>query len=198
MIVIDVHQPGTLYDQIDRMRQRPAMWLGEATLTALWRFIDAYQFALTQHGIDERLDPPLQEFHDFCARYFQSASAAGWCRIILANHYGQEEEALGHFFPLFDDFRARLDVMKGRRIVTAFAREMTFHQVKWRTELPDFDAVLAACRDPLCAAYCARVAHEYDAVLRDLEHLAEQSVHVRRILEAAILAAAGKPQAGTI
>jgi hypothetical protein len=190
MKVINVHKPGTLYDQIDRMRGRPAMWLGEATLTALRRFTDAYQFALMQHGIDERLDPPLGEFHDFCARYFQSASEAGWCRIILADNFGQEEQALRQFFTLFDDFRARVDVMKARRIMTAFAREMTFHQVKWRSELTDFDAVLALCREPLCAAFRARVAHEYDAVLRDLEACTAQHPGARRILDAAALAAA--------
>jgi hypothetical protein len=170
------------------------MWLGEATLTAMWRFTDAYQFALTQHGIDEHLDPPLHEFHDFCARYFQIAAEAGWCRIILAHHCGQEEEALGHFFALFDQFRDRVDVMKGRRIMTAFAREMTFNQVKWRKELPDFDAALTACRDPLCAAYRARVAHEYDAALRDVELIADASATVRAILDVAQLASAAPPQ----
>jgi hypothetical protein len=194
MTVIDTNQPGTLYDQIDRMRQRPAMWLGEATLTALWRFTDAYQFALTQHGIDEHLDPPLHEFHDFCARYFQSASEAGWCRIILANHYGQEEEALGHFFALFDDFRARVDVMRGRRIVTAFAREITFNQAKWRTELSGFDEALAACREPLCAAYHARIAHEYDSALRGVELIAEANATVRAILEDVRIASAATPK----
>jgi hypothetical protein len=190
MIVIDVNKPGSLYDQIDRMRQRPAMWLGEATLTALWRFTAAYQLAPTQHGIDEHLDPPLHEFHDFCARYFQSASEAGWCRIILANHYGQEEEALGHFFPLFDDFRARVDVMKGRRVVTAFARDMMFNQTKWRTELSGFDEALAVCREPLCAAFRARIAHEYDAALRDVELIAVTNTTVRVVLESAQIAAA--------
>jgi hypothetical protein len=190
MRVIDVNKPGTLYDQIDRMRQYPAMWLGEGTLTALWRFTDAYQFALTQHGIDEHLDPPLHEFHDFCARYFQSASEAGWCRIILANHYGQEEEALGHFFALFDEFRARVDVMKGRRIVTAFAREMMFNQAKWRAELLGFDEALSACREPLRAAFRARVAHEYDAALRDIELVADANATVRAVLENAQIAAA--------
>jgi hypothetical protein len=189
MKVIDVHQPGTLYDQIDRMRQRPAMWLGEATLTALQRFTDAYQFALMQHGIDEHLDPPLGEFHDFCARYFQSASEAGWHRIILANHYGQEEEALVHFFTLFDDFRARVDVMKGRRIITAFAREMLFNQAEWRREVSDFDTALSACREPLCAAYRARVAHEYDAALRNVALIAVTNTTVRAVLENAQIAA---------
>jgi hypothetical protein len=194
MIVINPNQPGTLYDQFDRMRQRPAMWLGEASLTALWRFTEAYQFALTQHGIDERLDPPLHEFHDFCARYFQSASEAGWCRIILANYYGQDVEALVHFFSLFDDFRARLDVMKGRRIVTAFAREIMFNQVQWRSEFPRFDEALAACREPLCAAYRARVAHEYDAALRDVELIAVTNTTVRAILADIQKAAAALPQ----
>jgi hypothetical protein len=182
MKVIDVHKPGTLYDQIDRMRQYPAMWLGEATLTDMWRFTDAYQFALTQHGIDEPLDPPLGEFHDFCARYFQSASEAGWCRIILADNFGQEEQALRQFFPLFDQFRAREDVMRARRIVTAFAREITFNQMAWRERLHAFDQTLEACKPALCDAFRARIAHEYDAVLRDLERIGELEPGVRLIL----------------
>jgi hypothetical protein len=182
MKVIDVHKPGTLYDQIDRMRQYSAMWLGEATLTAMWRFTDAYQLALTQHGIDEPLDPPLGEFHDFCARYFQSASEAGWCRIILADNFGQEEQALRQFFPLFDQFRAREDVMRGRRTMTAFAREITFNQMAWRERLYAFDQTLEACKPALCDAYRARIAHEYDAVLRDLERIGELEPGVRLIL----------------
>jgi hypothetical protein len=194
MIVIDTNQPGTLYDQIDRMRQRPAMWLGEATLTALWRFTDAYQFALTQHGIDEHLDPPLHEFHDFCARYFQSASEAGWCRIILADNYGQEEQALRQFFALFDEFRGRVDVMKGRRTMTAFALEIMFNQARWRTELLRFDEALAACREPLCAAFRARIAHEYDTALREVELIADTNASVSAVLEVARKIAAATPK----
>jgi hypothetical protein len=179
-------QPTNLYDHIDRMRERPALWLGSAELTALRNFIDAYQVALQTHSIDEHLHPPIYDFHDFCARYFQSTSVAGWCNIILADHFGNEEAALGHFFSLFDDFRDRVDVMKGRRIVTAFAREIAFNQPNWRVTLPDFETVLTACREPLCAAFRARIAHEYDAALRAIEVIASTNPSVLAILDAAI------------
>lgn len=192
--IIDVDAPGTLYDHIDRMRERPAMWLGEATLTAMWRFTDAYQFALRQHGIDEHLDPPFGEFHDFCARYFQSASEAGWCRIILADNYGQEEQALRQFFPLFDQFRAREDVMRGRRIVTAFSRKIAFEQAAWRASLTAFDQTLAACKQALCDGYRARIAHEYDAVLRELEGIAKTNTGVLAILSEATRIAGAPPR----
>jgi hypothetical protein len=185
MKIIPMATGGTLYDEIDRMRVMPAMWLGEESMTTLWHFTNAYQLALRQHGIDEKLDPPFHEFHDFCARYFQAAAEAGWYRIILAHHYGQEREALGHFFPLFDFFRERVDVMKGRRVMTAFAREMTFEQSAWRSRVRDFDQVLQDCKPMLCAAYRARVAHEYDASLRDIENLAANNDGVRAILESA-------------
>jgi hypothetical protein len=83
---------------------------------------------------------------------------------------------------LFDDFRERVDVMKGRRIVTAFAREMMFNQAKWRRDISDFDEALTACSEPLCAAFRARVAYEYDAVLCDLERIAERSESIHAIL----------------
>jgi hypothetical protein len=171
---------------IDRMRERPAMWLYDATLTALWRFINGYQCALQQHGIEEHLDPPFGEFHDFCARYFQSSSQAGWCNITLADNFGQEEQALRKFFPLFDEFRARVDVMRSRRIVTAFAREIMFNQMAWRERLPTFDQTLERCKPALCDAYRARIAYEYDAVLRELERLAEHDRGVAGILAASI------------
>jgi hypothetical protein len=184
MKIID-RSGANLYEHIDKMRVMPAMWLGEATITALKRFIDAYQFALEQHGIEEQLDPPFHEFHDFCAKYFQAAAEAGWCRIILSDHYGQEEEALAHFFALFDDFRERTDVMKGRRVMTALAREVYFNQSHWRERLRDFDSALALIRQPLCASYRARIAHEYDAALREIEAIAERNADVRLLLQAA-------------
>jgi hypothetical protein len=178
--------PTTLYSLFDRMRERPVLWLGETSLTALWDFVNGYQFALSQHGIDEFLDPPFHEFHVFCAGYFQGASAAGWCRIILADNYGQEEQALRQFFSLFDQFRARVDVMRGRRIVIAFAHEIAFEQVAWRAGLPAFEQTLAACKQALCESYRARLAHEYDAVLRDLENISERDTGVRAILSEAV------------
>jgi hypothetical protein len=179
-------QPTNLYDFIDRMRQRPAMWLGTAGLTALRNFTDAYQVALQTHGIDEHLDPPLHEFHDFCARYFQSTSVAGWCNIILADNFGQEEQALRQFFPLFDEFRARVDVMRGRRIVIAFSNELMFQQTKWRAALPGFDQVLKDCEGAVQNIYRARVAHAYDTLLAELEWIASTNASVRTILDAAI------------
>jgi hypothetical protein len=175
----------TLYREFDRIRERPGMWLGEASLTALWHFANAYQHALSQHGIDEKLDPPFAEFHDFCARYFQSTAVAGWRNIILADNFGQEEQSLRHFFSLFDQFRAREDILQGRRIVTAFAHELTFQQTQWRAALPDFDRLLAKCHPPLCDAYRAHIAHEYDAVLQDLEHLASDDAAIATILNTA-------------
>jgi hypothetical protein len=183
-------QPATLYGVIDSMRERPAMYLGEATLTALWRFINGYEAASHLHGIEEERDPPFGEFHEFCARYFQSSATAGWCAIILADNFGQEEQALRQFFPLFDEFRARVDVMHGRRVVTAFAREISFNQAAWCARLPEFERTLEACRPTLCSAYFARIAHEYDAVLRDLERIAEQDAGVAAVL-AVVLGADG-------
>jgi hypothetical protein len=185
---LNVDKPGTLYDHIDRMRVMPVMWL-----TAMRRFTEAYQFALRQHGIDEHLDPPFQEFHGFCARYFQSSTTAGWCNIILADNFGQEEQALREFFTLFDQFRAREDVMRGRRIVTAFAREVAVHQQAWRARFPDFDRTLEACKPALCNAYRARIAHEYDAILRELERIAEQDAGVAAILDSAVKLGSVRP-----
>jgi hypothetical protein len=83
--------------------------------------------------------------------------------------------------------------MKGRRIVTAFAREIAFNQMAWRARFPDFDRTLETFKPALCTAYRARVAHEYDAVLRDLERIAEEDAGVAAILDSAVKLGSVRP-----
>jgi hypothetical protein len=60
-----------------------------------------------------------------------------------------------------------------------------FQQTKWRAAFPDLDRLLAKCHPPLCDAYRAHIAHEYDAILQDLEHLASDDTAIDTILNTA-------------
>lgn len=89
---------------LEVIRERPAMYLGHHSLSALWSFLDGYGFALWSHDIQEK--PPLpRDFHDWVAdRLHFSESTSGWKNMIL-NRVPDEAAALEYFFKLLDEYR---------------------------------------------------------------------------------------------
>ena len=63
-----------LYDYIDLIRERTAMYVGENTLSALYFHINGYNMACSLKGIEENLQP---EFHLFHRHYKWSPTACG-------------------------------------------------------------------------------------------------------------------------
>jgi hypothetical protein len=91
-----------LYDQLEKMRKRPAMYLGSSSITKLEAFLNG--FLEGQNG--ETLEnPPFHKFNDFIDNYYQNFDVAGWRNKILADHYGNEEEAITKFYQLLEEFR---------------------------------------------------------------------------------------------
>jgi hypothetical protein len=98
----------TLYSLLDQVRQRPAMYIGQPSLTRLHIFLEGYGFALFKHQIKIAVEsPPFDGFHDWTARRFGwRESTAGWCNIILQETGNDESAALDRFFQLLDEFRS--------------------------------------------------------------------------------------------
>lgn len=90
-----------------QIRERPGLYLGAASLSALHHFLGGWSMALTRHTIaDESLDLP-QDFHDWVAyREHFRESTPGWCRMLL-DRCGSEEAALQRFFVLLEEHAAR-------------------------------------------------------------------------------------------
>jgi hypothetical protein len=104
-----------IYELLVLIRQRPGMYLGQRSLTALRSFIDGYYFALRENNIlvEEEI-PPFWQFHDWVARYYKwYESTAGWKNIIL-KEVGDEAKACDVFFELLELFKQRSPVIKHR------------------------------------------------------------------------------------
>jgi hypothetical protein len=104
----------TLYQVLDRMRERPAMYLSSMSITALSNFIYGF-FTACDGGTKET--PSFDGFNDFIGTYYGKFTTAGWKNLILSNHYGNEEEALKWFFILLDEFREASEKPDTRALV---------------------------------------------------------------------------------
>jgi hypothetical protein len=93
-----------LYELIRNIEKRPAMYLGQPSITHLQSFLAGYFLARQQLGIPET--PQEQQFAQFQAwvqQRFKIHSSQSWDKIIL--FFSQDEQtALKQFFVLFNEF----------------------------------------------------------------------------------------------
>ena len=100
---------------LDAIRARPAMYLGEASLTRLWVFLWGYEIALGQHQIPLYINSPLDiKFLRHVSRNIdkQPVGSRGYHTIILLHVGGDEARALDLFWQLLDEFRAQEELEK--------------------------------------------------------------------------------------
>jgi hypothetical protein len=103
-----------LYDSLDKMRERPAMYLGEKSITRMEAFIMGF-YEGSNDEITE--NPPFHDFNDFVGKFYGKYTTAGWKNLILSDHYGNEKEALDRFFELLDEYRENPNKPNSRAII---------------------------------------------------------------------------------
>jgi hypothetical protein len=93
-----------LYDLIHNIQKRPAMYLGQPSISHLRTFLSGYFFARHQLGQPEtEQEKQFADFQTWVQQQFQITSSQSWDKIIL--FFSQDEQkALELFFKLFDDF----------------------------------------------------------------------------------------------
>lgn len=110
------------FELIERIRERPGMWLGRKSISLLNVFLSGYRAAEMDYNIRteqrQQLLPLNWWFmHEFskikCNEY---ESTAGWCNIILNHCGGDEKAALDKFYEFFDEFKS-LKMVNGRKAV---------------------------------------------------------------------------------
>lgn len=94
---------------IEKIRKRPAMYLGSESITALYHFLNGYHMAEYDNGIvcepRKKLFPlDFYFMHSYVSFLLHRSAQAGWCGNILEACGGNEKEALNKFFEIFDDF----------------------------------------------------------------------------------------------
>ena len=92
---------------IDLIRENPAMYLGERSLTGLWHFSSGHDTAVSHYNVEDAQQLVPYEFFDWVAyrTHFYEATS-GWRNMILKTTSG-EEAALNRFFELLDEYRSR-------------------------------------------------------------------------------------------
>jgi hypothetical protein len=91
---------------LDVIRERPPLYLGTRSISALSAYLQGFGFAQRVHGIDAPSQLPI-DFHDWVAyRLHYYESTKGWARMILEQS-PDESGALDKFFELLDEHRVR-------------------------------------------------------------------------------------------
>jgi hypothetical protein len=95
---------GNLYDLLERIRKRPSMYLGQASITHLRACLSGYNLARRELGIAAtEQDQSFLEFQDWIRQKFRVTSEQSWDKIIL--FYCEDERgALEKFFQLWEEF----------------------------------------------------------------------------------------------
>ncbi|WP_201789141.1 hypothetical protein [Scytonema hofmannii] len=93
-----------LYDLIRNIQKRPAMYLGQPSISHLRTFLAGYFFARHQLGEPEtNQEKHFVNFQNWIQEKFKVTSSQSWDKIIL--FFSQDEhKALEQFFELFDEF----------------------------------------------------------------------------------------------
>lgn len=93
-------------DLLGVIRENPAMYMGESTLTALYHFLGGFETAGYVHQIQLPNILP-RDFQDWVAyRLHFLESTSGYRRMIL-QYFPDESAALDRFFVLLDEHRSR-------------------------------------------------------------------------------------------
>ncbi len=103
-----------LYISLDKMRERPAMYLGSHSITRMEAFISGF-YEGSKDEITE--NPTFEGFNDFVGKFYGKYTTAGWKNLILSDHYGNEKEALDRFFVLLDEYRENPNKPNSRAII---------------------------------------------------------------------------------
>jgi hypothetical protein len=97
-----------LFELLEKINQRPGLYIGTASVTALRHFLVGYKFARQEMGLlptEEELDFH-QEFQPWLQRHLYVRTVNSWDKIILIKCI-DEKAAFALFFQLLEEFRRR-------------------------------------------------------------------------------------------
>ncbi|NEP12532.1 MAG: hypothetical protein F6K14_20450 [Symploca sp. SIO2C1] len=97
-----------LFELLEKIRQKPGLYIGSPSVTALRYFLVGYKFARQEMGIlptELELDF-YQEFQPWLQRHFQIQTTNSWDNILLFK-YIDEKTSFANFFQLLEVFFQR-------------------------------------------------------------------------------------------
>lgn len=97
-----------LYEVLDKIKARPGMYIGRASVSDLFMFLVGYGFARNELKIE--LTKPELEFYDEFQPWLQEKlgvpTVSSWAKIIML-HCHDEKAGFEYFFKLLDEFLKR-------------------------------------------------------------------------------------------
>jgi hypothetical protein len=97
-----------LFELLEKIEQKPGLYIGTASVTALRHFLVGYKFARQEMGIlptNEELDF-YQNFQPWLQIHWHIRTANSWDKILLFK-YIDEKTAFTYFFQLLAEFSQR-------------------------------------------------------------------------------------------
>ena len=95
----------TIYDVLEAIRSRPAMYIPEPSIKQLRAFLDGYLGGLGRVRYAVRGEADLRRFNEWIARRLGFPEpTSGWCNMIRTKSLS-DEDAFTRFFMLLDEFR---------------------------------------------------------------------------------------------
>lgn len=101
----------TVFDLLDRVRERPGMYLGYPSVCSLFMFLNGYEVARDEAGIE--LTEDEESFYDKFQPWLQQRlgvrSMASWEKLIMLSCH-DEKTGFERFFELLAEFRQREEI----------------------------------------------------------------------------------------
>ena len=99
-----------LFEEIETIRQRPGLYIGNNSATAMYHYLGGFMAAMHRLRAEDKatqlLPLPFMFFNDYVSNHYcGKQSAMGWCSIILEKNSFDEEKSLEIFFELFSKFK---------------------------------------------------------------------------------------------
>jgi hypothetical protein len=156
-----------LYAMLDKMRERPALYLGATSISLMAAFIDGFK-AATNYETSESTS--FDGFNDFVGKFYGKYTTAGWKNLILADHFGNEIEALTRFYVLLDEFREAPNKPQSRAILCRFLHlaMLDFRGENDHERQKQIADMLHHVSNQLYTAIYGGISVWYDSILQDV------------------------------
>ena len=104
------------YSLLQKIKQRPPLYLGSYSITSLHSFLSGYILARLELDVPQTEEErQFDTFQSWIENKFNMKSTHSWAKIILF-HSMDERDALDHFFKLFEEFARELKNSSRRQL----------------------------------------------------------------------------------
>ncbi len=99
---------GGLHEVLQKIKEKPGMYIGRPSISDLFMFIVGYEFARGELDIDlnEWEEDFHENFHDFVEKKYNLHTSNSWAKIIML-YCHDEKTGFERFFKVLEEFERR-------------------------------------------------------------------------------------------